>query len=744
MTPEGGSELSPDVAAMPNWAEISVAFLLDEETLLLLGCADRPTPQSGNVEFADGGSGRFRSLSWSRHGHGNPRAVWSLLVLRFANIAQVRAARVVLIPDDIPVAIQLPDIPRLELDPAGLFERLKAENGEFIPSILDFLRSTLDQGGAGSSGRAARFLFAFLHALAHPDGFLEIFGSLDGGRLMMQGWSFHLFAGERRIIVETNRCSFHDASVAIFGRNDLSASARGVLLVLNDAGMVEPAQVRRAYFQTDTGLFYLDIYENRTLLSQPDAVAHLRSMLPSLDSDVNVRRRLKRICNARYEGRETVSGLSVPVRSALDLAVAVPGTGIFLSGWVLDPSGLVRRVTLRSTAGMAVRIDAIWHRMARSDVTQGYSHDPMFAPLLRPGNDLHGYVAFVPVAGGAPESNELYLEFALADDEFAFIPVRPSGPLSQALVRQILSSFNMNDPRVDLLITEHIGPAVTGILAALPVSGRNVTTNRLGRRKGKGRLAAVMPVFRADAGLDVNFARFASDPDFEKVELVIVMPVGVADGAGPMLRRYAEFYDLSIRVVVASGPLDQYEALETGANAAGTDVFLFISPNVVPMRKHWLSTLLRRLAQVPDAGMISPTLIYEDHSIKYAGIERRGDDGHFLTPNLAGYARHWLASGETRSVDAATMECCVLTRKAFDAVGGFSKDYVHPDPKGIDLSIKIRAAGFRCLWAPDVQLYAVDENRSEESEYWTQTGRLVDSWGFARKWAHAAGPAQPQ
>ena len=733
---EGAFDRAGDPTTAPSWLGISVAFLLDEGTMLILGSTDRPMPKSGIAEFPDGKAGRFRSISWNPAGQGASRVVWSLVVLRVENIAQVRAAQITLVPDGSAVPVRMPSMPRLELEPTGLFERLKAEDGEYIPPLLDFLRASLDRSGAGLSGRSARFLFAFLHALSRPDGFLETLGVLDGGGLMLQGWAFHLFAGEPRIIIETNRCAYHDASVATFSRSDVPASARGVLLVVNEGGSIEPAQIRRAYFQTDSGLFHLDTFENRTVLANAEADAHLRSLLPSLESEKSVRHRLKQICNVRYEGRETVSSLSVPVRSSLDLAVAVPGVGVLLTGWVLDPLGLVQRVALKSRRGKVGRVDSNWHRMARADVTRGYRQEPAFAPLLRPGDDLHGYVVLVRWEGDTSKEEELYLEFALADDEFAFMPVQARVPQSASVVRQILSSFSISDPLADKLISEHIGPAVSGILAGLPAGGKAVTIHRLGRHKSKAQLTAIIPVLSADAAIDVNFARFASDLDFERVELVVVMPATVAEAMGPGVRRYAEFYDLSVRLMIVGAPLDRYEAIEIGANAAETNVLLFITPDVIPTKRGWLSALARRLSQVSDAGLITPTLIYEDHSIKYAGMER--GEGNLLTSNLVGYARHWLTSDQARAVDAATMECCVLTRQAFAAAGGFPKDYVHADLKGIDLSIKIREAGFRCLWAPDVQLYAVDEAKSEENEYWAQTGRLVDRWGFARKWARAA------
>lgn len=717
------------------------AFLLDESTIVLFGASDRPLPASGVVEFTGGDTGRFHALSWQRAtGAGVLRA---LVLVRFSDIAQVRATDLALVPEDGGERIRMPRLPRLELDPGSLFARLRTEAAECAPSVLEFLRTGLDQGGgAGPVGRAARFVFAFLHALSQPDGFVEIFGRLDEGNLLLQGWSFHLPAGERHVIVETTGCTFHDSLIGTFARGDLSPSAHGVLLMLRQSATLEPAAVRRVYFQGDTGFFYLDIFENRTILGPSEAAPHLRSMLPRLDSGPAVERQLKRACNARYQGHETISALAIPVRAALDIAVAARGVGVFLSGWVLDPAHHVQAVTLRSATGKAVRLDTLWHRTARADVTRGYACDPLFAGYLRASHDLHGYIAFAPWPGELDGGEALYLELALAGDDFAFMPVVPASA-SPATVHQVLSSVNLNDARANIMIEDHVGPAVAGLLSTLPSQTRTVEATRFGRPRMRPQITAVLPVLEPDIGLDLNLGMFAADSDFRRTELVIVATGAATERLGPALRRYSEFYDIPVRLLVAAGAIDHYDALEIGAEAAVTELLLFISRHVLPSHGRWLSKLTDRLATHEGAALISPTLLYEDHSVRYAGTDRvSAAGGRPLAAGYAGYGRNWLEGQAPRPVRACTMECCLLSRAAFQRVGGFAKDYVHPDLKGLDLSLKLGAAGIVSLWAPDIELFAIDETQAQP-EYWAEIGRLVDRWSFTRRWIEPAASPQP-
>ncbi|MFX5918554.1 hypothetical protein ABTE65_19090, partial [Acinetobacter baumannii] len=81
-----------------------------------------------------------------------------------------------------------------------------------------------------------------------------------------------------------------------------------------------------------------------------------------------------------------MSQIQAPVRMGLDMAVRVPGAGLFVCGWLLDPTQAVRAVTVKG-GGMTARLDADWSRLGRKDVSDAFAHDPLFAGRLVPGND---------------------------------------------------------------------------------------------------------------------------------------------------------------------------------------------------------------------------------------------------------------------------------------------------------------------------------------------------------------------
>jgi hypothetical protein len=133
--------------------------------------------------------------------------------------------------------------------------------------------------------------------------------------------------------------------------------------------------------------------------------------------------------------------------------------------------------------------------------------------------------------------------------------------------------------------------------------------------------------------------------------------------------------------------------------------------------------------------MVSPTLLYEDDSVRYAGSEDADVDPIAPPARFAGYSRHWLRSTELTAVRTGTTSCALLPRQLFLALGGFSRSFVGPEFKGLDFTRRIGAKGARCYWAPDTALYALDEpNMPAEDAPWARVGQLVDRWAFENKW----------
>jgi hypothetical protein len=473
-------------------------------------------------------------------------------------------------------------------------------------------------------------------------------------------------------------------------------------------------------------------------------------MLGRLEGPPSTLGALKRVCRTRFGGDETVSALAVPVRVARDLAVLANGAGIFVNGWLLDPKRLVRRVLLKSTHNFSERLDRRWARLARADVSEAFARDPLFAGHLRPGHHNHGFLAFVPRTQPLATGETLYLELVLADESCAFLPIALCDGAGTDLVRRILGLVSLDDPGLSAIISEHLGPIAQALADPAEAPSDTVLTAALGRRLERPSVSAIVPLGDGWQDFDATLARQAIDPDFRTVEIVVVTDGRHAEQISRRLTRYAAFYDRCASLVVAEGPLEVFQALALGVRAARAERVLFLSPAVVVPACGWLSRLRRALEVAPDCAAVIPTLLYEDDSVRFAAAPGSDDSaGADAGAAFHGYPRHWLAGSTPQPVTRGSIECCLMRKEAFTALGGFSQAFLAAELKTLDFGLRLRASGRCQRWVPDVALYVSDDLRGGDEgapapdQHWLRVRRLVDQWAFGRRWRAVSGNPAP-
>jgi GT2 family glycosyltransferase len=119
-------------------------------------------------------------------------------------------------------------------------------------------------------------------------------------------------------------------------------------------------------------------------------------------------------------------------------------------------------------------------------------------------------------------------------------------------------------------------------------------------------------------------------------------------------------------------------------------------------------------------GAVGPKLLFEDGSIQHAGMFFGRDHlGRWLNQHYhKGMPRDYAPSCVERVVPAVTGACLVTTRNLFEAVGGFTEDYVIGDYEDSDLCLKITMTDRRIAYIPDVELYHLErKSMSLNTEY---------------------------
>ncbi len=738
--------------------EVSAACRIARDCLLIFGWLDDPLPLEGVVSLAArADQGRFRAISWPREAPGRSASKWLLAVLRFSDVDALEPGQLAFLHA---VGSRKHNIAKLPSELLGMPEFLQQMTprlGGHAARAVHFLTDSFGAAARGQ-GPGARFVADLLRAIAKPDGFIEIRGVTSAAALFVQGWSARLPSGEAAVLVETEGLAEHRGHFATFPRTDIAAPATGVVGLVPAFARQDSSSLRRMYYLVGSDYHMIEVYAGGSQLTPADTGGHVKDILPSLRGEAAIVRAFRRATRHRFAGHDTVSSLEVPVRAAVDLAIRLPGVGYYLTGWLLDPLGRVASVALKSTGRVDERLDERWARIQRSDVTQGFMQDPRFAPHLAGNVHRHGFTVFVPAAAEASD-DRFFLEFDLGDDACGFMPIDYAQDSPVVLRRKVLNSFDIHKPSAGEIIERHVGPLFLGVREASGArdskTGRDPAQRRptvsiraeLGDPHAGRRTAIIMPVAMGETpGLLAQLAQFGVHrlgPD-EALHLVLCEP---DDGLADMLERHLGFYDIPGHILVPAEPIDFCEALELGAAATRSEELLFLSSSVFVADAEWCAGLREALESDDRVAVVSPTILHEDYSVKFAGVDavETSDAAPFVSPSVrrAGYPRSWLAGKAAGPTLAGSLECCLFRRAAFEACGGFAEGFALSTLRGIDLFMRLGGAGFICLWTPNVEVYGLGSGSGiapDAATYWVQTGGVVDGWTFRRTWRHLMTP----
>jgi GT2 family glycosyltransferase len=178
-------------------------------------------------------------------------------------------------------------------------------------------------------------------------------------------------------------------------------------------------------------------------------------------------------------------------------------------------------------------------------------------------------------------------------------------------------------------------------------------------------------------------------------------------------------------------PFD-YARVNNGAAASAVGShLLFLNDDVEVLDADWLETLVGQ-AQGDGVGAAGALLVYPDRRIQQAGIMlAAGGPSHTYGGRPAGLDGYHGRLRMAHDVSAVTGACLLVSKDAFDEVGGF-------DPRlavaynDVDLCLRLREHGHRVVFVPLARLVHV-EGASFGSHY---HGR-VSEWNAERELFHA-------
>jgi GT2 family glycosyltransferase len=131
-----------------------------------------------------------------------------------------------------------------------------------------------------------------------------------------------------------------------------------------------------------------------------------------------------------------------------------------------------------------------------------------------------------------------------------------------------------------------------------------------------------------------------------------------------------------VRVLRDARPFNYASLNNAAVEQAGGSLLVFLNNDTVALRPDWLRLLARHALQ-PGIGAVGPKLLYGDGTVQHGGvilgINNAAAHAHLgLAPDAPGYAG---LAGVTHEVSAVTGACLAISRRAFDAAGGFNEAF---------------------------------------------------------------------
>lgn len=210
------------------------------------------------------------------------------------------------------------------------------------------------------------------------------------------------------------------------------------------------------------------------------------------------------------------------------------------------------------------------------------------------------------------------------------------------------------------------------------------------------------------------------------VEVVVVYD---DDTPAEVIQRLREIAGARLVEVPFSGEFNFSQKCNLGFLRAGGDVIVLLNDDVEVRSDGWLERLLPALAE-PDVGLVGARLLFADGTIQHAGHAYADTTWHHpyhgFVDDEPGSFGDLIVNRECSGVTAA---CAALRRDVYERVGGLSEQ-LPVNFNDVDLSLKIRRAGYRVLWIADCELYHFESRTRDRSVGDDEIDVLRRRWGY--------------
>lgn len=238
-------------------------------------------------------------------------------------------------------------------------------------------------------------------------------------------------------------------------------------------------------------------------------------------------------------------------------------------------------------------------------------------------------------------------------------------------------------------------------------------------------------------------------PGFEDYELIYVSnSPELAERLMAEAQAAQLIYGVPVTLVLLPGNAGFGAANNIAANYARTNRITIMNPDIFPYHRDWAARHTHALDQLPadQTRIFGTSLYYDDGSLMHGGMYFEFDTaismhGGAMQPRKLARVEHYgkgappsaLEFVRSRPIQAVTGAFISVERQWFEALGGFTEDFVFGHYEDADLCLKSICAG-TAPWIHDIRMWHLEGKGSTRLPV-HEGGSLVNRWIFTERWS---------
>ncbi len=252
------------------------------------------------------------------------------------------------------------------------------------------------------------------------------------------------------------------------------------------------------------------------------------------------------------------------------------------------------------------------------------------------------------------------------------------------------------------------------------VVGRPTVSVVIPTRGSRGRVWGAERIFVHEA-----VASIVADPDDRvEVEFVVVLDSGTEPVVERGLRTIAGD---ALHVVDHDRPFNFAEKINRGVEAASGEFVLLLNDDTELIDAGSVSEMVG-LAQQRDVGVVGARLLFEDGTLQHGGHTYHGTLTHVMLGWDGAHPGPYGLLRVVRECAGATAAACLMRTEVFHEVGAMSTEFAR-NYNDVDLSMAVRAAGYRILWTPWASWYHFESRSFTHPIDPAETALIEQRWG---------------